>query len=237
MKLKQSPLKRSQHVRNPQHILICGNRCLARAVVEIEDAVNTGFCDAIRLAGELADLESKLGRKESMALQRKRNALAEKNEDNADWQDTNGRKFGVVDWAPEISVGVDDRHYTRNITTFAVDGAKLGKFAGNIIYLGAFHSISPPHFIPISLANISLGNQYNASQPEDLFWPIATVRDGRTIPADLQLSIRHALSCRLVNNPDTEDKNGEPLYIVAKYSNTTKLTFRCVPFQRNRGVD
>jgi hypothetical protein len=25
-------------------------------------------------------------------------------------------------------------------------------------------------------------------------------------------------------NPDTEDKNGEPLYVVGKYGNTTKLT-------------
>ena len=75
-----------------------------------------------------------MGRKESTALRRKKNALHEKNEDNAtlqtlftevnaDWQHTNGRRFGVVDWAPEISVRVDDRHYTRDIATFAVDGA------------------------------------------------------------------------------------------------------------------
>ncbi|KAH9014956.1 hypothetical protein EDB85DRAFT_2295808 [Lactarius pseudohatsudake] len=41
---------------NPQHILVCGERRLARAVVEIEDAVNTGFRDAVRLAEELAEL-------------------------------------------------------------------------------------------------------------------------------------------------------------------------------------
>jgi hypothetical protein len=55
--------------------------------------------------------------------------LEEKNEDNftlqalfaevnADWQDTNGRRFGVFDYAPHISVRVDDRPYTRDIATF-----------------------------------------------------------------------------------------------------------------------
>ncbi|KAF8973546.1 hypothetical protein BDZ97DRAFT_1912033 [Flammula alnicola] len=121
---------------NPQHILVCGERRLARAVVEIEDAVNTGFRDAVRLAGELADLGLKLGGKNSTALGRKQIALDAKNEDNAtlqtlfaevqgQWQDTNGRRFGDVDWAPEISVRVDDRHDTRDIATFTVDGAKL----------------------------------------------------------------------------------------------------------------
>jgi len=49
--------------------------------------------------------------------------LDDKNEDNvalqtlfaevtADWQDTNGRRFSVVDWAVQISVRVDERHYT-----------------------------------------------------------------------------------------------------------------------------
>ncbi|KAH9004113.1 hypothetical protein EDB86DRAFT_3062455 [Lactarius hatsudake] len=187
---------------NPQHILVCGERRLARAVVEIEDAVNTGFRDAVRLAGELAELGLKSDGQNSTALRRKQNALDDKNEDNATlqtlfaevkakWQDTNGRRFGDVDWAPEISVRVDDRHYTRDIATFAVDGAKLENFERNIV---------------------DLGNQYGAGELEDRFWPIAA------------LPIHRALPRRLVNNPDTEDKNGEPLYIVAKYGSTTKLT-------------
>ena len=67
-------------------------------------------------------------------------------------------------------------------------------------------------------------SQYTASGLEDRFWPIAAVREGRTIPASFQLPIRGALPRRLVINPDTEDKNGEPLYIVGKFGNTTKLT-------------
>ena len=70
----------------------------------------------------------------------------------------------------------------------------------------------------------SSGSQYTASGLEDRFWPIAAVREGKTIPANLQLPIRRALSRRLFSNPDTEDKDGEPLYVVGKYGNATKLT-------------
>ena len=77
----------------------------------------------------------------------------------------------------------------------------------------------------MSLADGELsGNQYTARQLEDLFWPVAAVREGRAIPTNLQLPIRAALPCHRVLNPDTEDMNGEPLYIVGKYGNTTKLT-------------
>ena len=108
---------------NPQHILVCGNRRLVRAVT-------TGLRDVVRLAGEVDDLELKLGtpKENKTALRRTKNALNEKIEDNADWQDTNGRRFGLVDWAPKISVRFDDRHYTLDIATFAVDGEKLENF-------------------------------------------------------------------------------------------------------------
>ena len=143
---------------DPQHILICGDCRLTRAITEIGGAVTMGLRDVVRLTGEVKDWESKLGtpKENKMALRRRKNALNEKKEDNAalqtffaeanaDWKDTNGRRFGVVDWAPMISVRVDDRHYTRDIATFVVDGEKLEKFEGNIIDLGVFCSVSPLH--------------------------------------------------------------------------------------------
>ncbi|KAF8259529.1 hypothetical protein EI94DRAFT_1773914 [Lactarius quietus] len=184
---------------NPQHILVCGERRLNRAVVEIEDAVNTGFRDAVRLAGELVVLKSKPGGKNDMALTRKQFAVDAQNQDNIILQTL----FTEVDWAPEISVRVDNRQYTRDIATIVVDRAKLKNFEDNIV---------------------DLGNQYGAGDLEDRFWPLAAVREGKTIPASLQLPITRPLPRRLVNNPDTEDKNGEPLYIVAKYGSKTKLT-------------
>ncbi|ODN81166.1 hypothetical protein L202_03257 [Cryptococcus amylolentus CBS 6039] len=199
---------------DPQHILVCGERRFARAVVEIENSVNNALRDAVIFTRQLKRVESTSGGQNSVAARRQRSALNDKNEDivtlqtllnkvRSDWKAGELREFGVVDWAPEISVRVDDRHDTRDIATFAVDGAKLENFEGNIV---------------------DLGNQYRVTELEDFFWPVAAVRNGRTIPDNLQLPIRSALPRCLVINPDTEDQNGEPLYIVAKYGNTTKLT-------------
>lgn len=46
---------------NPQSILVCGDRRFRRGFEEIDDAVNTGLRDAVRLAGELKNLETKSG--------------------------------------------------------------------------------------------------------------------------------------------------------------------------------
>ncbi len=138
---------------DPQNILVCGDRRLARAVSEIEDAVTTGLRDAARLARELKNTPEG----NTTALRRRKTALEEKNEDNvtlqalfaevtADWQDTNGRRFGVVDYAPHISVRVDDRPYTRDIATFVVDGEKLENFESNIVDLGCVPFRFPPSF-------------------------------------------------------------------------------------------
>ena len=82
-----------------------------------------GFRDAVRLFEEVEELEKALGTDEedTQALDRKRNALKEKNEDYAglkglfdevkgEWKDSNGRRFGIVDWAPKIAVRVHPRH-------------------------------------------------------------------------------------------------------------------------------
>jgi len=119
---------------DPQHILVCGERRLDLAITEIEKAVAKGFRDAARLFEEVEELEKALGTDEedTQALDRKRNALKEKNEDCAglkelfdevenEWKDSNGRRFGIVDWAPKIAARVDEREYTRDIATFAVD--------------------------------------------------------------------------------------------------------------------
>jgi hypothetical protein len=137
---------------DPQYILVCGDHRLARAIAEIQEAVTTGLRDAVRLVEELGDMPED----DASALRRARNALDDKNEDNpnlqtlfdevnANWTDTNGRRFGVVDWAPRISVRVDDRHYTRDIATFAVDKEKLGNFEKNNVDLGTFDSPFPLH--------------------------------------------------------------------------------------------
>ena len=136
----------------PQHILVCGDRRLAHAIDEIQEAVTTGLLDAAGLVEELRETPVD----NASALRHARHALEDKNEDNTNiqtllnevntnWTDTNDRRFGVVDWAPRISVRVDERHYTRDIATFAVDKEKLGDFEKNTVDLGTFDLTFPPH--------------------------------------------------------------------------------------------
>lgn len=53
------------------------------------------------------------------------------------WADITHRTIGHVDWAPEISVDVQGRRYTKDIGTFEVDAAKFtAQFRGNVVDLG-----------------------------------------------------------------------------------------------------
>ncbi|KAF4623360.1 hypothetical protein D9613_001403 [Agrocybe pediades] len=206
---------------NPQSILVCGEHRFDRAFNEIEDAVNEGFRDAVDLTRYLKDLESKSCGQITELIQHKRTVLDYKHEDNATlqeffdevnekWRDANNRKLGQVHWAPHISVKVDDHHYTRDIATLVVDEEKLKNFTGNVVDLG----------------NQYTGNLHTSTQLNYRFWPVDAIRKNRSIPGNnLQLPIRRALPRHLPINPDTQTKDGEPLYVVGKYGNTSELTF------------
>ena len=62
---------------------------------------------------------------------------------NAVWMNAISRRFGVVDWAPQISVGVDDSCYTRDMGTFVIDPAKIENFKKNVVDLGVSESYAP----------------------------------------------------------------------------------------------
>ncbi|KAF6758895.1 hypothetical protein DFP72DRAFT_1064405 [Ephemerocybe angulata] len=215
---------------NPQHILVCGERRFAQAIAEIEKAVKTGLRNATSLQDGVARLEAEVGTSDEneraeneMDLRRGKNALEWQIEDNAtlrafreridaDWRDTKGWRFGIVDWAPRVSsVSVDGRSYSRDIATICVDREKLKNFKGNVI---------------------DLGNQYTSIQLEDLFWPDAAVRRLKNFPfINLQLPIRRALPRHVLNPDGTNDQseNGDSplpsdLSIVGKYGGATKLT-------------
>lgn len=154
---------------NPLSILVCGERRFDRAFNEINDTLNDGLRDAVRLAKELMDLEAKGDGQTTRAMQRKQDDLSRKHEDNETtrelfhqvdqtWRNLDNRKFGQVDWAPEISVRVPGEHpYTRDIATLAVEKEILEHFTGNIVDFGTFRFPSHPKppsslfpFIPIS---------------------------------------------------------------------------------------
>lgn len=224
---------------DPQRILVCADRRFESAVLELKKAVRTAGDVEQYLARNVDKWKKKAeldgGADVATALRRRTTEWEEKKLDittlqmfvdkvEAEWKEPDARTLGIVEWAPKIAVGVGHLNYTRDIATFAVDQAKLQNFDHNIVDLGAFYSISSPSF-QFSLANMSTpsGNQYSATQLTELFWPNAAMRRGRMIPDDLQLPITGVVPYRLVNKPDTDEENGDPQYIVAKYGNTTNL--------------
>ena len=142
---------------SPQHILVCGDQRFSRSIAEVKDAIDAVIDDVVVLNEQIKHLETSLDTPEAdlTTLRRKKNTLLEAienfailqtffNEITAKWEDPNSRRLGVVDWAPEISVRVDDRHFTRDIATIAVDEGKLQNFKHtNVIDLGIFNSVSP----------------------------------------------------------------------------------------------
>jgi hypothetical protein len=47
------------------------------------------------------------------------------NEVNSQWSDIERRKIGHVAWSPEISVDIEDRHYTEDIGTFEAEAVRF----------------------------------------------------------------------------------------------------------------
>jgi hypothetical protein len=138
-------------------ILVCSDRRFDIAFGEIEEALNTGLRDALKLAGELQILELKYGGEVNRAVERKQTALKQRHEDNTTlqdlfdkvdqkWRNEDNRKLGEVHWAPKISVRLDERHFTLDAATVAVDEDKLKNFTSNIVGLGMFLSVTPLSF-------------------------------------------------------------------------------------------
>ncbi|KAI0674586.1 hypothetical protein C8Q78DRAFT_1076207 [Trametes maxima] len=188
---------------NPLPMLVCSDRRYDRAVTDIKAAVSVGVHQATKIFGEIGELEAKIGTPEEdrWSLKRLNTELEEIEEDNAIRQTL----FVKVktEWKNPDDRKFDYRHYTLDVATIDVDLTKLVHFTSNIV---------------------DLGNQFDATELEDLFWPVDVQGKGGTIPAGLQLPIPRALPRRLVINPDSEDKNGEPLYIVTKYGSASNLT-------------
>lgn len=144
----------------PQHIRLAGSRRFQRGLNEIKAAIATHENDAGILVREIVELEAKLQSEDKdeaeeavEALEAKRVLLAKAKRDNAtlnafhkevssQWNDIGRRNIGHIDWAPEISVDLNVRCYTRDIGTFEVDAEKFrAQFKGNVVDLGTNHFV------------------------------------------------------------------------------------------------
>ena len=142
-----------------QFVRVCGFRRFQHSTDEIRALVTANVAEAVRLVKGIARLEAKEKsmdkeqvKEDKEALQYKRRQLDKVNRDNCrlqvffkevniQWNDIARRNIGFVDWAPSISVDVDDHHYTRDIGTIELDPQKFqDHFQGNVVQLGVFLS-------------------------------------------------------------------------------------------------
>ncbi|CAE6519816.1 unnamed protein product [Rhizoctonia solani] len=204
-----------------QYVRVCGCPRFQRLLDETRALVAKNVAEAVRLTEEIVRLEAELKSKNQRkaggehALAIYKNELNKLNTDNGkfqaffkevntQWSDIARRTIGVVDWAPSISIDVDDHHYTRDIGTVELDSHKFkDNFQGNVV---------------------DLGNKFTALELDNMFWPNKCNRSGIKFPHDCLLRIQGVVTRELLATPDCSDENGDPLYIVGKNGNTTGFT-------------
>ncbi|KEP47577.1 hypothetical protein V565_150820 [Rhizoctonia solani 123E] len=200
-----------------QHVRVCGFRRFQRFLDETRELVAITVAEAVSLAEDIAQLEAEPkdeNREQSedeYTLEIIKHQLKKMNNDNdklqaffkevnAQWSDIARRTIGFVDWAPSISVDVDERHYTRDIGTVELDSEKFkDNFQGNVV---------------------DLGNKFTLHELNKMFWPDDSNRSGIC----RLLRIQGVVTREHLATPDCHDKHGDPTYIVGKDGNTTGFT-------------
>ncbi|KAF9218701.1 hypothetical protein BS17DRAFT_719790, partial [Gyrodon lividus] len=138
-----------------QYVRVCGFRRFQRSTDETRALVTRNVAEAVRLAEEITRLEAKPKSKNEEQAEEDKDALEIKKgqlnkvnrnnvklqaffkEVNIQWHDIARRNIGFVDWAPSISIDVDDRHYTQDIGTVELNSQKFkDNFQGNVVNLG-----------------------------------------------------------------------------------------------------
>ena len=125
----------------PQHVRLAGFRRFQHGLDEIKACIGGYGIDADLLAREIVQLKAKPKSKDpeeaaedDEAVVAKQEKLAKVKKDIgvleafykdtiSQWVDMARRNIGHVNWAPEISVDVQGRKYTKDIGTFEVDAA------------------------------------------------------------------------------------------------------------------
>ncbi|KDR72788.1 hypothetical protein GALMADRAFT_228479 [Galerina marginata CBS 339.88] len=163
-------------------VLAVSNEHALRAdtTVDYQALVAKSVAEAVRLTEEIARLEAKpksddpeQTEEDEEALEANRNELKKVNKDNVKLQA----------FFKEISIDVDERHYTRDIGTFELDPQKFkDTFQGNVVDLGAF----------------CLEIKYSSHELDTMSWR------NNSNPIQDVVAYEHLAS------PDCYDENGDP---------------------------
>ncbi|RXW19948.1 hypothetical protein EST38_g5912 [Candolleomyces aberdarensis] len=205
-----------------QYIQVCGIHRFQQILDETRDLVAKNITEAVRLTELIVELKAKprsndvdQAEEDDEALEDKKTRLNKVNKDNAklhvffkelngQWLDIGRRTIGWVDWAPKITIDIDECRYTRDIATFELEPAKFkDSFQGNVI---------------------QLGNKFTSHEINTMFWPNNKNPSGIKFPANGLLRIRGVVTRKLLATPDCYDENGDPAFIVGKDGNSTDFT-------------
>lgn len=133
-----------------------GMRSFQRALDAIKYKVNANVTDVVSITEDIERLEKEAKSEDEEVAADKEEALGKKKLQlndltNAgtklrdfykrvtrDWTDITRRNIGYLDWAPSISIEVDNFSYTRDMGAFFLYAEKFVNFVGNLVDLGTF---------------------------------------------------------------------------------------------------
>ncbi|KAG8718305.1 hypothetical protein FRC09_012863 [Ceratobasidium sp. 395] len=187
----------------------------ARSIAAIKYKVGANVTEVVALTEDIERLEKEPQSKDEEEAADKEEALVKKKvqltdltlvgtrlrnffkEVTRDWTDIARRNVGYLDWAPSISIDVDDSSYTRDMGAFSLYAEKFAEsFVGNVVNLGV---------------------KYTRHELNTIF--------GGRLPSDMKLRLRGAVKRQDLSNPIGVDEFGNARTIVGKDGSTTGLTW------------
>ncbi|KAG8805784.1 hypothetical protein FRC17_005337, partial [Serendipita sp. 399] len=198
-----------------QQVRVNGMRKFQRALAAIKYKVDANVTDVVALTEDIERLENEPKSEDEEEAQDKAEALEKKKVQwteltkagtrlreffktvTRDWTDITRRNIGHLDWAPPISIDVDDFTYTRDMGAFFLDAQKFAKnFVGNVVDLGV---------------------KYTRHELNTIF--------GGKFPSSMKLRLRGTVKRQDLCNPIGVDEFGNARTIVGKDGSTTELTW------------
>ncbi|KAL5638031.1 hypothetical protein ACGC1H_002336 [Rhizoctonia solani] len=198
-----------------QQIHVNGMRKFQRAIEAIKYKATKNVTDVVALTDDITRLESEpkseiksKAEDQEEALEAKRDELTKltkagnklrefSKEITREWTDIDRRAIGYLDWAPSISIDVDQLNYTRDMGAFFLYSEKFAEnFVGNLVDLGV---------------------KYTLHELNTIF--------GGKFPSNMKLRLRGTLNRQQLNHPNGVDEFGNARIIVGKDGSTTELTW------------
>ncbi|KAG8704062.1 hypothetical protein FRC08_002480 [Ceratobasidium sp. 394] len=198
-----------------QQVRANGMRRFQRALAAIKYKVGANVTDVVSITEDIERLEKEAKSEDEEVREDKEEALGKKRVQlgeltnvgtrlrdfykrvTRDWTDIARRNIGYLDWAPSVSIDVDNFTYTRDMGAFFLYAEKfVANFVGNMVDLGV---------------------KYTRHELNAIF--------GGEFPSDMKLRLRGTVKRQDLSNPIGVDEFGNARTIVGKDGSATELTW------------